>query len=90
MRAERRTWMLGSASFWPAGTVAGGPARSRGYRKIGLGVDISNVAARRLYFSEGYAESGLGQFLVSYPYIDEDGAERQAHETCTYLVKRLR
>ena len=30
-----------------------------------------------------------GQFLVSYPYIDEDGVERQAHETCTYLVKRL-
>jgi ribosomal protein S18 acetylase RimI-like enzyme len=64
-------------------------AAARGFGTIGLGVDIGNVPARRLYRREGYEESGLGQFVVSYPYIDEDGIERQAHETCTYLIKRL-
>jgi ribosomal protein S18 acetylase RimI-like enzyme len=64
-------------------------AATHGFRSIGLGVDIGNMPARRLYFQEGYEEAGTGQFVVSYPYIDEDGVERQAHETCTYLVKRL-
>lgn len=64
-------------------------AAAHGFRKIGLGVDIGNVSARRLYRQEGYEETGLGRFVVSYPYIDADGVERQAHETCTYLVKRL-
>ena len=64
-------------------------AAEHGFRTVGLGVDIGNVAARRLYAQEGYEEAGLGRFLVSYPYIDEDGVERQAHETCTYLLKRL-
>jgi ribosomal protein S18 acetylase RimI-like enzyme len=64
-------------------------AAARGFRTIGLGVDIDNVPARRLYRREGYGESGLGRFLVSYPYIDEDGVERQAHENCTYLVRSL-
>ncbi len=64
-------------------------AAAHGFRTVGLGVDIGNTPARRLYFAEGYEESGTGQFVVSYPYIDENGIERQAHETCTYLVKRL-
>ena len=64
-------------------------AAAHGFGTVGLGVDIGNTAARRLYFAEGYEESGTGQFVVSYPYIDENGIERQAHETCTYLVKRL-
>jgi ribosomal protein S18 acetylase RimI-like enzyme len=68
---------------------AAGEAAALGFRAVGLGVDIGNAPARRLYHQEGYEETGLGQFLVSYPYIDEDGVERQAHETCTYLVKRL-
>lgn len=64
-------------------------AQAHGFRTIALGVDIDNAPARGLYRQEGYEESGLGRFVVSYPYIDEDGAERQAHETCTYLVKQL-
>ena len=64
-------------------------ASAHGFRVIGLGVDVGNMAARRLYFAEGYEESGTGQFIVSYPYLDEEGYERQAHETCTYLVKKL-
>src|SRR5262245_25419054 len=64
-------------------------ASAHGFTMVGLGVDIDNVGARRLYFAEGYEESGTGQFVVSYPYIDENGDERQAHETCTYLVKKL-
>jgi ribosomal protein S18 acetylase RimI-like enzyme len=68
---------------------AAAEAAAHGFRSVGLGVDIGNIAARRLYSDEGYEESGTGEFLVSYPYIDEDGVERQAHETCTYLLKRL-
>jgi ribosomal protein S18 acetylase RimI-like enzyme len=64
-------------------------AAAHGFRSVGLGVDVGNFAARRLYSAEGYEETGTGEFLVSYPYIDENGVERQAHETCTYLVKRL-
>jgi ribosomal protein S18 acetylase RimI-like enzyme len=68
---------------------AAAEAAAHGFRAVGLGVDIGNAPARRLYEQEGYEETGLGQFVVAYPYIDEDGVERQAHETCTYLVKRL-
>jgi ribosomal protein S18 acetylase RimI-like enzyme len=64
-------------------------AAGHGFHTVGLGVDIGNTPARRLYFAEGYEESGTGQFVVSYPYIDEEGFERQAHETCTYLVKSV-
>jgi ribosomal protein S18 acetylase RimI-like enzyme len=69
---------------------AAAEAAAHGFRTIGLGVDVGNVPARRLYFQEGYEEAGLGKFVVSYPYIDEDGVEHQAHETCTYLIKQLR
>jgi ribosomal protein S18 acetylase RimI-like enzyme len=65
-------------------------AEERGFDVIGLGVDVGNGAARRLYALEGYEESGTGRFVVTYPYIDERGRERQARETCTYLVKQLR
>jgi ribosomal protein S18 acetylase RimI-like enzyme len=64
-------------------------AEARGFSTLGLGVDVGNGPARGLYRKEGYEESGLGRFLVSYPYLDERGVARQAHETCTYLVKRL-
>jgi ribosomal protein S18 acetylase RimI-like enzyme len=64
-------------------------ASAQGFRTVGLGVDIGNVPARGLYRQEGYEETGMPRFLVSYPYIDESGVERQARETCTYLVKRL-
>jgi ribosomal protein S18 acetylase RimI-like enzyme len=64
-------------------------ARARGFTVVGLGVDVGNATARALYRKEGYKESGSGRFLVSYPYLDEDGVERQAHETCTYLRKKL-
>ena len=64
-------------------------AAAHGFGSVGLGVDIGNTPARGLYYQEGYEESGTGQFVVSYPYIDEHGVERQAHETCTYLVKQL-
>ena len=64
-------------------------AAARGFHTLGLGVDVGNAPARRLYAQEGYEESGFGEFAVSYPYIDDDGVERQAHERCTYLIKQL-
>jgi len=68
---------------------AAAEAAAHGFCSVGLGVDVGNIAARRLYAAEGYEESGTGEFLVSYPYVDQDGVERQAHETCTYLLKRI-
>jgi ribosomal protein S18 acetylase RimI-like enzyme len=65
-------------------------AAARGFSALGLGVDVDNAPARALYAQEGYVESGSGEFVVSYPYLDENGLERQARELCTYLVKRLR
>jgi ribosomal protein S18 acetylase RimI-like enzyme len=65
-------------------------AEKRGFDAIGLGVDVTNRPARDLYTREGYEESGRGRFVVTYPYIDERGRERQARETCTYLIKGLR
>ena len=55
---------------------------------------IEDRIATELKTSRGPVREALRQlehegFVVSYPYIDEDGAERQAHETCTYLVKQL-
>lgn len=64
-------------------------AVARGFRTLGLAVDVDNGPARRLYQQERYEESGLGRFAISYAYLDERGIERQAHETCTYLIKRL-
>jgi ribosomal protein S18 acetylase RimI-like enzyme len=64
-------------------------AAARGFSGLGLGVDVGNAPARALYAREDYVESGYGEFVVSYPYLDENGAERQARELCTYLVKRL-
>jgi ribosomal protein S18 acetylase RimI-like enzyme len=65
-------------------------AAAHGFRALGLGVDVDNSAARALYAQEGYEETGFGEFVVSYPYLDERGVERQARELCTYFVKRLR
>lgn len=64
-------------------------ADARGFRALGLGVDVDNHPARALYRREGYEESGTGRFVVTYPYLDDQGVERRARETCTYLVKRL-
>lgn len=63
-------------------------AAARGLHALGLGVDVDNVPARRLYAQESYEESGFGEYLVSYPYLDQNSIERQAQERCTYLIKR--
>jgi GNAT superfamily N-acetyltransferase len=59
-----------------------------GFHALGLKVATDNDPARRLYLQEGYEEAGYGEIVVSYPYLDENGVERMARETCTYLVKR--
>lgn len=64
-------------------------ASTRGYRRIGLAVGIHNERARRLYDRLGYCESRLGQFEVTWTYIDGAGKEQVEGETCTYLVKDL-
>jgi GNAT superfamily N-acetyltransferase len=65
-------------------------AVERGHKKMGLAVGTENERARRLYARLGYRESGLGEFHISWTYMDADGNEGVEGETCTYLVKILR
>jgi GNAT superfamily N-acetyltransferase len=62
---------------------------ARGYAHIGLAVGRDNERARRLYERLGYRESGLGDFDVSWTFIDSAGNEGIEGEMCTYLVKSL-
>ena len=64
-------------------------ALQRGYIQIGLGVDIDNPRARRLYERRGYKDAGYGEYTTSWSYLDRDGQEQRATEIGNYLVKRL-
>jgi ribosomal protein S18 acetylase RimI-like enzyme len=63
-------------------------AVQRGHAAIGVGVDIENPEARRLYESTGYATSGL-RYRVEYDYVDENRQKQHAVETDEFLVKAL-
>ena len=55
--------------------------RGRGFERLGLGVAVDNVDARRLYARCGYSDAGLAPYVLRW----DSGYE----ETCTYLVKKL-
>ena len=64
-------------------------ARGRGFRCVGLGVELSNVRARSLYERLGYTDWGHGPYRDQW--IDEldDGRTVVHEESCIYLVKHL-
>ena len=51
-------------------------ARAAGATRLGFAVTVgnpANSAARRLYERCGYADGGLGEFILGYTYRDELG-----------------
>ena len=69
--------------------MAEGLARERGFARIGLSVGLENTRARALYERRGYADAGLGEHTVRWPYIDREGQRQWGEERCVYLVKAL-
>lgn len=65
-------------------------AKEKGFGKIGVAVGVENERARKLYEKLGYRDSGLGEFEVSWNYVDDGGEEKSEGETCVYLVKELK
>jgi GNAT superfamily N-acetyltransferase len=85
---EKRRRGVGRALLAAAEDVA----RAAGARRLGFGVSVanpSNAAARRLYQRCGYADSGLGEFMLGYTYWDELGRRHRDEELHRYVTKRL-
>lgn len=69
---------------------AEGLSIQHGYNQIGLGVDVNNRRARRLYQRLGYIDAGFGEYRTGWYYLDREGRKQLATEVCNYLVKPLR
>ena len=63
--------------------------RARGYRHIGLSVDVDNSRARLLYDRLGYVDAGFAPFAHRWSYTDPSGVRHGHEEVCIYLVKVL-
>ena len=64
-------------------------AFQRGYRRIGLNVDIENARARALYTRRGYREAGFAAQTTRRSYLDLRGYSHIVEATCIYLIKPL-
>ena len=62
--------------------------RSRGYARLAIGVDESNVRAAALYERLGYADTGR-RWTGSYTWFDQAGAEHEETEHIRVLSLRL-
>ncbi len=85
VRPEYRSRGIGSRLLDTAERLA----RERGFGRIGVAVGLENTRARALYERRGYADAGLGEHTVRWPYIDREGRRRWGEECCVYLVKSL-
>lgn len=63
--------------------------RKKGFEKVGLAVDTSNVRARELYEKLGYEDSGIGEFDSFWYETQDDGSKLKIVDHCVYLVKSL-
>ena len=65
-------------------------AKTQGCTHIGLEVgSTDNPEAKRLYENLGYIDWGLGEFLISWEYIDINGNQGTESEMVIYMHKRL-
>ena len=65
---------------------------ARGISLVGLRVTSHSPkqkAARVLYETLGFEDSGYGEFLSGYTYSDPDGNSHHDEELYRYLVKKL-
>ena len=60
------------------------------YKHIGLGVEVRNTRARRLYERIGYRDAGLGKYRTTWYYRDREGRKWRATEICNFFLKALR
>jgi GNAT superfamily N-acetyltransferase len=70
-------------------TAAEAMIADRGYGQVGLGVEVTNERARRLYERLGYLDWGYGVYRDRWVEVDEDGHEIAHEDPCVYLLKRL-
>jgi GNAT superfamily N-acetyltransferase len=61
----------------------------RGYDQVGLGVELTNQRAQRLYERLGYRDWGHGVYRDRWVEVDEDGREIAHQDPCAYLLKPL-
>jgi GNAT superfamily N-acetyltransferase len=95
-----RTPELSNVSVWPPTWRSGGIGRAlvgaaetvvkaRGFEQVGLGVEVTNERARRLYENLGYRDWGFGIYHDQWAEAAEDGTEVLHVDPCNYLVKKL-
>jgi ribosomal protein S18 acetylase RimI-like enzyme len=63
-------------------------AVERGLDGVWLDVAVDNANAKRLYERLGYRQEGP-TVLNRWSYVDEDGTQREAEETCYRMYKRF-
>jgi GNAT superfamily N-acetyltransferase len=63
--------------------------REKGFEKVGLAVETSNLRARELYEKLGYVDFGIGEFDSVWYEAQEDGSKLKVADHCVYLVKEL-
>jgi ribosomal protein S18 acetylase RimI-like enzyme len=85
VRADMRSQGIGSALL----EAAEGLIRLRGYTRVGLGVGIENMGARRLYERLGYRDAHLGTYTIRWHRYQGRAISEQVEEVCRYLWKEL-
>lgn len=64
--------------------------QARAAGRIGLSVGVDNAAARALYRSLGYAQEGLDDYWVCWPWLNRaTGETGEEGEMCSFWVRAL-
>ena len=82
---ELRSHGIGRTLIAAAETVV----KARGYGRVGLGVQLTNHRAHRLYEQLGYRDWDHGTYHDRWVEADESGAQIAHADPCQYLLKEL-